>query len=99
MPAICRNIVIYSVVVPLAWKSDFLQHAQNCVNTSVLVRRWPKDIHCKYCGFGLLANSTLRRGGNNNNNNNKKEKEKMKEKEKKKKRKKSNIAGVRSPAI
>ena len=30
--------LIYSVFVPLAWKKYFLQHAENCVNTSVFAR-------------------------------------------------------------
>ena len=33
-----QNTVIYSGFVPLAWKKYFLQ------NTSVLARRWPKNI-------------------------------------------------------
>ena len=32
-----QNTVIYNVFVPLAWKKYFLQHAENCLNTSVFV--------------------------------------------------------------
>ena len=29
---------------PLAWKKYFLQHAENCVSTSVFAGHWPKNI-------------------------------------------------------
>ena len=35
MRAKSQNTVMYSVFVPLAWKKNFLQHAENCVNTNV----------------------------------------------------------------
>ena len=36
-----RNTVIYGVFVRLAWQKYILQHAENCVNTTVFVRFWP----------------------------------------------------------
>ena len=33
-----HSTVIYSVFVPLACKKYFLQHAENCVNTSLFAR-------------------------------------------------------------
>ena len=44
-----QYIVIYSVFVPLAWKKYILQHAENCINTSVFARHSKK--HCKYRDF------------------------------------------------
>ena len=37
----CRNTVIYGVFVRLAWQKYVLQHAENCVNTTVFARCWP----------------------------------------------------------
>jgi hypothetical protein len=36
-----RNTVIYGVFVRLAWQKYVLQHAENCVNTTVFARCWP----------------------------------------------------------
>ena len=46
-----KNTVIYRGFVSQAWKKYILQGAENCVNTSVFARRWPK--HRKYRGFVL----------------------------------------------
>ena len=38
-----KNTVIYRGFVSQAWKKYILQGAENCVNTSVFARRWPKN--------------------------------------------------------
>ena len=60
-----QNTVIYSVFGLLAWKKSFLQHAENCVNTTVFARCRPQNTvntvvfatrskkHRKCRGFGL----------------------------------------------
>ena len=60
-----QNTVIYSVFGLLAWKKYFVQHAENCVNTTVFARCRPQNTvntvvfatrskkHRKYRGFGL----------------------------------------------
>ena len=67
-----QNIVIYNVSGLLAWKKYFLQHAENCVNTSVFARCRPQNTvntvvfatrskkHRKYCGFGLARRKKTR---------------------------------------
>ena len=61
-----QNTVIYMGFVTFAWNNHFLQHAENCVNTSVFARCCPKNTvntmvfatrskthRRKYRGFGL----------------------------------------------
>ena len=39
-----QNTVICQVFCALAWEKYFLQHAENCVITSVFAGRWPKNM-------------------------------------------------------
>ena len=67
-----QNTVTYSVFGLLAWKKYFLQHAENCVNTTVFARCRPQNTadtvvfgtrskkHRKYRGFGLARRQKTR---------------------------------------